>query len=176
MENLKINNLMKLSPPAKDYQVTLSNWRKYPYNKWAFVHTRQILPTSEIKTNRQFVDCFDQSLINMDDLSINHNNKKLLFKKVLNDCDTDAFLIMHRGKLVYEHFNNFTDKSTPHIIFSVSKSLTSLTTGILQENNSLNVDKKISYYLPEIMGSAYQDATIRNLLDMNIASGFVEDY
>ena len=176
MDNLKINDLMKSSPPAKDYQVTLNNWRKYPYNKWAFVNTRQILPTSEIKTNRQLVDNFERNLINMDDFNINHNYKKLLFKKVLIDCDTDAFLIMHRGKLVYEHFDNFTDKSTPHIIFSVSKSLTSLTAGILQENNSLNVDKKISYYLPEIIGSAYEDATIRNLLDMNIASGFVEDY
>ena len=32
----------------------------------------------------------------------------------------------------------------------------------------------MSKILPETMGTAYEDATIRNVLDMNVASDFIE--
>src|SRR5690606_34539489 len=35
---------------------------------------------------------------------------------------------------------------------------------------------RVSRYVPEIDGSAYGDATVRNLLDMTVSIRFVEDY
>ena len=49
MIKLDANKIMKGSPPPLEYQVTLENWRKYPYNIWAFVNVRNIIPTSSIK-------------------------------------------------------------------------------------------------------------------------------
>ena len=46
MIKLDANKIMKGSPPPQEYQVTLENWRKYPYNIWAFVNVRSIIPTS----------------------------------------------------------------------------------------------------------------------------------
>jgi hypothetical protein len=83
---------------------------------------------------------------------------------------------MHKGKLVFEFFNNFTTCETPHIIFSISKSLTSLLTGILVSKKLIDVNTSVTKILPETIGSAYEDATIRNVLDMNVASNFIEDY
>ena len=83
---------------------------------------------------------------------------------------------MHKGKLVFEFFDNFATYETPHIIFSISKSLTSLLAGILVEKNLINVNTIVSKILPETIGTAYEDATIRNVLDMNVASNFIEDY
>ena len=83
---------------------------------------------------------------------------------------------MHKGKLVFEFFDNFTTYETPHIIFSISKSLTSLLAGILVEKKLINVNTIVSKILPETIGTAYEDATIRNVLDMNVASDFIEDY
>ena len=48
MIKLDANKIMKGSPPPLEYQVTLENWRKYPYNIWAFVNIRNIIPTSSI--------------------------------------------------------------------------------------------------------------------------------
>ena len=53
MDNLIIKNIMKGSPPSKEYQVSLDNWRKHPFNKWAFVNTREIIPTSLIFSNEK---------------------------------------------------------------------------------------------------------------------------
>ena len=41
MIKLDANKIMKGSPPPLEYQVTLENWRKYPYNIWAFVNVRK---------------------------------------------------------------------------------------------------------------------------------------
>jgi len=39
---------MRGFPPAPEHQVTLANWRLPPFNRWAFSHVRQILPTAPI--------------------------------------------------------------------------------------------------------------------------------
>ena len=35
-------------PPPPEQQVTLANWRTSPFNRWAFHHVREILPTANI--------------------------------------------------------------------------------------------------------------------------------
>jgi hypothetical protein len=35
-------------PAETDRQVTLANWRKSPFNVWAFQHVREIVPTADI--------------------------------------------------------------------------------------------------------------------------------
>ena len=47
--------------------------------------------------------------------------------------------------------------------------------GKLVEQKSIDLNKKISDYLPNI-GSGYASATIQNVLDMNIQNSYSEDY
>ena len=61
-------------------------------------------------------------------------------QNILKKCDTDAFLVMHRGKLIFEYFNNFTNYYTPHIVFSISKSITSLVFGIIVKEIDLDLN------------------------------------
>ena len=55
MIKLDANKIMQGSPPPQEYQVTLENWSKYPYNIWAFVNVRSIIPTSSIKFDPKLV-------------------------------------------------------------------------------------------------------------------------
>ena len=167
---------MKGSPPPIKYQVTLDNWRKYPFNSWSFVNVRNLIPTSPIYNNPDKKVILQKQLIDIDDLVIDHKNTSYKLKEIFKICDTDAFLVMHKGKIKFEFYDKFTRFNTPHIIFSVSKSLTSLLTGILVEKKVININNYISHILPETKGTAYEDATVRNVLDMSIASGFIEDY
>ena len=171
-----INKIMKGSPPPIEYQVTLDNWRKYPFNSWSFVNVRNLIPTSPIYDNPDKEVILQKQLIDIDDLVIDHKNTSYKLKEIFKICDTDAFLVMHKGKIKFEFYDKFTRFNTPHIIFSVSKSLTSLLTGILVEKKVININNYISHILPETKGTAYEDATVRNVLDMSIASGFIEDY
>ena len=47
--------------------------------------------------------------------------------------------------------------------------------GELLEKGKLQLEKPISYYLPNI-GSGYAKATVQNVLNMNIVNAFTEDY
>jgi len=40
--------LMDGFPPRPETQVTLANWRTSPFNRWAFHHVREILPSADI--------------------------------------------------------------------------------------------------------------------------------
>jgi CubicO group peptidase (beta-lactamase class C family) len=63
-----------------------------------------------------------------------------------------------------------------HIAFSISKSLTAILAGILEGEGALDPDAPVISYLPEALGSAYGDATVRHVLDMTVSLDFEEAY
>ena len=65
MIKLDINKIMLGSPPPLEYQVTLENWRKYPYNIWSFVNVRSVIPTSPIKSDPKQKICLNKKLIDL---------------------------------------------------------------------------------------------------------------
>ena len=86
-----INKIMKGSPPPIEYQVTLDNWRKYPFNSWSFVNVRNLIPTSPIYNNPDKEVILQKQLIDIDDLVIDHKNTSHKLKEIFKICDTDAF-------------------------------------------------------------------------------------
>ena len=42
-------------PPPADAQVTLANWRNAHWNRWAFHHVRELLPTAELALNTMLI-------------------------------------------------------------------------------------------------------------------------
>ena len=47
---------------------------------------------------------------------------------------------------------------------------------MLLENKLIDANQKITFYVPEVKNSAFDNAIIRNLLDMTIATDFREEY
>ena len=87
---------------------------------------------------------------------------------------TDSFQLFKKGNKIFEWFDNYNLRSNRHILFSVSKSLTSLAVGLLVENKLIDTNQEITFYIPEVKNSAFDNATIRNLLDMTISTNFKE--
>ena len=44
----RADGLMTGFPPASDARVTLANWQDPPFNRWAFRHMREIIPSQPI--------------------------------------------------------------------------------------------------------------------------------
>lgn len=63
----------------------------------------------------------------------------------------------------------------PHSIQSITKMHIHLIAGMLIEAGLLDLEAKAGHYLPGL-SSGYYEARIRDLLDMNIANDFSEDY
>ena len=58
----------------------------------------------------------------------------------------------------------------------MSKSLTALLIGCVIDEGLLSEETLVSQIIPETKGSAFEDASVRNLLDMSVSSNFIEDY
>ena len=155
---------------------TLDNWRTYPFSQFAFSNVKKIIPTAIISKGTKESN-FNLDIQDLNSLIFeNKYNEKSSLSTFLENNLADNFVVIQKGKKVFEWFKNSELKNNQHILFSVSKSLTSLLTGMLIKDNFIKESKKISFYIPEIKESAYKNATIRNLLDMTVASDFSEDY
>ena len=176
---IDVKQLMQEFPAVPETQVTLANWREPMMSRWSFSHVRQILPTAPFKTSGQAagqVTDLPHAPVDLGGLRFTYDGSTHTLDSWLDTSRTDAFLVMHRGTLAYEWFGGWGAADRQHIIFSVSKSLTALLAGILCDAGVLDPQRPVRDYLPEVAGSAYQDALLRHVLDMTVASGFNEDY
>jgi len=94
----------------------------------------------------------------------------------MEQTQTDVLVVLHRGKLVYEHYANGMTPATPHILMSVSKSVLGLIAGIAVACGELDPEAQVTDYVPEVATTAYKGARVRNLLDMRVGIEFDEDY
>ncbi|MSO22271.1 MAG: class C beta-lactamase-related serine hydrolase [Acidobacteria bacterium] len=167
--------LMQGFPPVPKVQVTLGNWRAAPFNHWAFHHVREIVPSADIPNDPGNVMELPAAPVALANLRID-GPTPLSFAEFLSETDTDALVILHRGRMVFEHYANGTTAETPHILMSVSKSLLGLLAGALAGRGQLDPERAVTNLVAEVADTAYKGATIRHLLDMRANIGFNEDY
>ena len=169
---------MKLDDQSKtnNQSFSLNNWRTYPHNRIAFSNVKSILPVSIIEKGEKLQN-FQSKLEDLSSLKFTNKYKEeVKITNFLQKSFSDSFLITKKGKKIFEWHNDHNLKNNQHILFSVSKSLTSLLAGLLIKKNFINPNKKITFYIPEVRESAYKNSTMRNLLDMTVSSNFKEDY
>lgn len=159
--------LMQGFPPEAAGQVTLANWRAAPFNRWAFHHVRELIPTADIPNGFGNASTLEEG---QGELAMPW------LRDFLAQTDTDGLAIVHRGRLVFEHYANGTTAETPHILMSVSKSMLGLLVGILASRKELALEGLVADIVPELKNTAYRGATLRQLLDMRTGVAFDEDY
>jgi len=88
-----------------------------------------------------------------------------------------ALLIVHDGKLRLERYGLGFDGSGRWTSFSVAKSITSTLVGAaIRDGYIKSMDDKVTDYVPQLKGSAYDDVSIRQLLTMTSGVQWHEDY
>ena len=88
-----------------------------------------------------------------------------------------ALLIVHRGQLRLERYGLGFDGSGRWTSFSVAKSFTSTLVGAaLKDGFIKSMDDRVSDYITDMQGSAYDDVSVRQLLTMTSGIRWNEDY
>jgi CubicO group peptidase (beta-lactamase class C family) len=88
-----------------------------------------------------------------------------------------ALLIVHDGQLRFERYGLGFGPEGRWTSFSVAKSLASTLVGAALRDGSIrSMDDKVSTYLTDMKGSAYDDVSIRQLLMMTSGVAWNEDY
>ncbi|MEM0954352.1 MAG: serine hydrolase [Pseudomonadota bacterium] len=170
-------DLMQGFPPLTENAVNLSNFMAPPYNRWAFQHMRELVPTRSVYRGEDPVRAVEHAPLPLEDLKFTlHDKQQVDLLSWLEESKTDSFVVMHRGRIVYERYLNDMEPHRPHQMFSATKSLIGmLTLGLIYERK-IDPDKPISHYVPELKTSGFGDATIQQVLDMTTSLRFDEDY
>lgn len=102
------------------------------------------------------------------------------------DVDVDAYMaaqraagmvIIHKGAVRYESYQNAFTAEGRWTSFSVAKSFTSTLVGAAIEDGYIDsIDDNIAIYLPGLAGSVYDGVSIRQLLTMTSGVRWNEDY
>jgi len=168
--------LMDDFPPAPDRLVTLANWRKAPFCAWGFRNVRRLIPTANIAASGP-ARALETSLEEIGHIGFNgHDGEPATVGQALRATHTDAFIVLRRGRIAMEWYGDGMSAATPHIVFSVSKSICGTLGGILVDRGLLDPDDRVTDYIPELGSSVYAGCTIRHLLDMAVGITFNEDY
>lgn len=86
-----------------------------------------------------------------------------------------GLLVLKGQKILLERYAQGSDPATRYISFSMGKSVVSTLVGLAVADGKIaSIDDKVSVYLPDVAGGAYEKATIRNVLEMSSGSSFDE--
>jgi len=170
--------LMAGPPPfGSGGQVTLANWQQPPFNRWAFQHVRELIPTAVIPRGDAPVWELPRAERDLDGIGfMTEHFGRLTVGQLLDQTWTDGFLVIHQGQIVSERYFNGLRPETPHLLMSVSKSATGLLAGALASTGSLDVNAPVEAVVPELAGTSFAGATVQQLLDMRTGTRFSEDY
>ncbi len=97
--------------------------------------------------------------------------------KVMREQRIAGLVIVQDGKVRLERYGLDFDAQGRWTSFSVAKSFTSTLVGAaIQDGAIRSLDDKVSQYIPDLRGSAYDDVNVRQLLTMSSGVRWNEDY
>jgi CubicO group peptidase (beta-lactamase class C family) len=160
-----------------DGVVTLSNWQRAPFNRWAFRHLAQIVPSARVERGEGPVLELPPGPLAIDDVRFQTQDGGLRsLGGFLSATSTDGFIALRRGRVAAELYFDGMTPSTRHLLQSVSKSLCGTVAGALMGTGALSAEDPVTDHVPELEGTSFEGATVRHLLDMTAGTRFLEDY
>jgi CubicO group peptidase (beta-lactamase class C family) len=164
-------------PPTGDKVITNQLKNKYPQQRWVFQHAREFGPTRNIRRGAGPVMTLPSAPRNLDGFIFEDGKgHKITIAAWQKTTYTDALVVLHKGRIVYERYYNIGAAETPHLLFSVTKSFTGLLAAQLIQEGRLDVDALVIKYVPELIDSAWGDMKVRDVLDMTGAVRYREVY
>ncbi|HEX3912004.1 MAG TPA: serine hydrolase [Steroidobacteraceae bacterium] len=168
-------------PPAKRIRFQDDRFLEFPQIRWSLSHMRELAPTAAVwrgagapsdlgpaaRGQQASIDALEFT-----DLA----GRKLSWAQSLRHTYTDGIVVLHRGRRVYERYFGALQEQRAHACFSITKSYAATLAATLIHERVLDEAESVSHYLPEMTGTAYQDATLRQLLDMQIGVEYSELY
>ena len=95
----------------------------------------------------------------------------------MNSQRVAGLIIIQDNKIRLEKYGLGFDAASRWTSFSVAKSFTSSLAGAALRDGSIkSLDDKVTVYIPDLKGSAYDDVTVRQLLTMTSGVKWNEDY
>ncbi|MBN8939087.1 MAG: serine hydrolase [Rhizobiales bacterium] len=171
--------IMRGFPPPADRTVRFDNGSGYrfPATRWTFSNMRQLVPTAAVWRGEAPVAALPPAERDLGGIRFTSlDGKAMTFEEALAGTYADGILVLHRGQLVYERYFGALNAHRPHIAMSLTKSVVGTLAAVLAAQGKLDPAALVTRYVPEMAGTAYADATVRQVMDMTIGVQYSENY
>ncbi|WP_417367018.1 serine hydrolase domain-containing protein [Glutamicibacter arilaitensis] len=165
--------------PTASNALNIATWQ-YPQNiKRSFQNIARIHPTIKVSRGDGPIvklHLAEEKLGKLEVAKASITDPALTVRGVMHATNTDAVLVMHNGRILWEKYNNTMTSLTDHLLMSVSKTLVGSVAGALCDAGLLDVERPVDSYVPALARSGYAGARVRDLLDMRSGIKFSEEY
>jgi CubicO group peptidase (beta-lactamase class C family) len=175
--------LMQGAPPPAAQRIRFEDdqFLEFPQNRWALSHFRELVPTVSVWRGKGAAS--DLGVLSRDSSAAidaltfaDLDGRPHTWPESLAETYTDGILILHRGARVYERYFGALEPQRPHACFSITKSYAATLAATLLYEGVLKEDQAVVHYLPEMVGTAFESASLRDVLDMQVGIAGSEVY
>ena len=172
---------MRGAPPPADKCITFAGdtFLDFPQIRWSLSHMRELTATVPVWRGNGPPSMLERAerTAEIDALKFTDlNGRERRFGDSHHDTYTDGIVVLHRGRIVYERYFGALEANLPHSCFSITKSYAATLAATLVHEGVLDDTKTIPHYLPEMRGSAFEDARLREVMDMQTGLDYTEIY
>ena len=172
---------MEGTPPPPDKRVIFGvhDTLDFPQIRWSLCHTRETVPTVNVWRGDGPPGVLPQAPRDADIEALAFtglDGRQHRWEQALWVTYTDGILVLHKGRRVYERYFGILQPHVPHSCFSITKSYACTLAAMLAHEGVLDTGRTIPHWLPEMKGTAYEDATLRQVMDMQVGVKYSEAY
>ncbi|WP_245583556.1 serine hydrolase domain-containing protein [Paenibacillus assamensis] len=143
---------------------------------WSFRNMDKIMPKNDIHASeRPFL--FEKKELPLTEINYEFDGRSSNVAEYLQKVSATGFLVIHDDTIVTEQYYNGYNQHSTAMSMSVAKSIVSALVGIAMEEGAMqDVLDPVTSYLPELIGSGFDGASIKDVLQMSSGVRFNEDY
>lgn len=144
----------------------LAGWYHALCELWPFCKISRLTNSRTIAKGEN-VSRLKRKEVNFGSFSIDRaHGKRLDLYSFLEITDTDGLILLHKGGIAFEYYGPRHNEESTHGLMSITKSIVGLLSGILVAQGKLEVNNSVSTYVPEVIGTSFENVTVRQCLDM----------
>ena len=153
---------LERGPEDPGAPVTAYNWQDPPFNRWAFWHVDELLPTYLVARGSGPARALPASAAAVDLSGVpvaRTDGSAGTAGEILDETFTDAYAVLQDGELVAEWYGPLGAPERPHALMSVSKSVVGCVAAVLIDRGQLDSQAPVTAYIPELAASGYAGAS-----------------
>ncbi len=166
--------VMQGFPPAPEFRVTKANAYNAQNLRWSLTHGRELAPSRFIGPSAKPLALPERKLPALEQLSFAVGAERATLAQYLEATATDGFIVLHKGRVVYERALSGVSPRQPHTWASMAKSITGLLAAQFIAEGRLDPQARLAQYVPELAGNPFGEATVQQNLDMEVAVAYPE--
>lgn len=172
---------MQGQPPAPDKTIRPGDpdFFAFPKLRWTVCHFSQMMPVVAVDRGPDAAAPLPEALdpvIGEVAFTPLGGGAQMTWDAAFDTNYSDGVIVLHHGRIVYERYGGCLEPDGLHGAMSVTKSLTGLMAEALIAEGGLDEAAPVASVIPELEGSAFGDATVRQVLEMTTALDYSEDY